>query len=468
MRAASVAAVLLTLAQPAYAATQAGVAAVVVGDVTISDGDRAQPTAAETGMRMDLGDRVSSAERARMQILLLDQTVFTVGPNSDLVIDKFVYDPAAGTGQVAASYSRGVFRYVSGQVAKINPQNVSIRTPMGTIGVRGTALFVTDDPQTGKTFIGLSGPGAQNNADMGSGGFTFRPPTGDPVDVSRADTGIFVAPGEPPSAPVPTPARLVQLLTSRLTAAAPQAAARASAASSGGGTQASGQQTAETRATGAAIGGALNANQGLSLLATQATEEGAARTSEEVGQLAQMGSETPLNNFAGRLPFGVAIPYGVQMSWTTISDLDLHLTGPNAGGAGRFHVYFGDTGNYSSAPFAALDSDRVGIGGSEVIGISQFNSGGPYRASVFNFGDQNSASTSLSSQSNLVVSFIRNGLISRGPNGSALVNGTIVRSVSPTAGQAGNTFVAFEIDPLTQSVTPIAQITNSAGSGSVQ
>ena len=466
MRVASTAAVLLMLAEPAFAATQAGVAAVVVGDVTVSEGERASPTPASTGMRMDLGDRVSSAERARMQILLLDQTVFTVGPNSDLVIDRFVYDPAAGKAEMAASYSRGVFRYVSGQVAKINPQNVTISTPMGTIGVRGTALFVTDDPESGKTFIGLSGPGPQNNADAGAGGFTFQPPTGDAVDVARPDTGIFVAPGQPPSAPVPTPARLVQLMASRLTAAAPpQAAARATAASSGGGTEASGQQTAETRGAAVQTGRTVDVGSGLSALATEATEQGAARTSEEFSRLSE--SMTPVQGF-GALPFGVAIPFGVQMSWANIPDLDLHLTGPDAGGPGRFHVYFANRGNYSSAPFAQLDNDQTGVGGSEVIGISQLTSGGPYRASVFNFGDQSSSSTSLSSQSALVVSFIRNGFISRGPRGSALINGTVVTSVSPTSGQAGNTYVAFEIDPLTQTVTPISQITNSAGSGSVQ
>lgn len=468
MRASLAAVLLLSLASSASAATQAGVAAVVVGDVTVSEGERPGPVPAQTGMRMDLGDRVSSAERARMQILLLDQTVFTIGPNSDLVIDEFVYDPAAGAGAVTASYTRGMFRYVSGQVAKLQPQNVSIRTPMGTIGVRGTAMFVTDDPETGQTFIGLSGPGPANNADAGPGGFTFTPEVGDPIDVSRPDTGIFVAPGKPPSPPVPTPTRLLQLVASRLTAAPPaQTGARqAGAAPAGGGTEASGQNVAETRMTAGESARTLDASEAIALIATQATEEGAARTADEVAQLSSEEVLSP--GFGGQLPFGVAIPYGVQMSWSTISDLDLHLTGPNADQSGRFHVYFADRGNYSGAPFAALDNDQVGLGGSEVIGISQFNPGGPYRALVFNFGDQSSGSTSLSTQADLVVSFIRNGFISRGPRGSALVNGTVVTSVTPTAGQAGNTFIAFEIDPVTQTVTPIAQITSFPDSASVQ
>jgi hypothetical protein len=224
---------------------------------------------------------------------------------------------------------------------------------------------------------------------------------------------------------------------------------------------------AETRMSGALTAEAVSATSGLAALATQATEEGAAREASEVGQLASRLMEPLVEGF-GALPFGVAIPFGVQMTWTTIPDLDLHLTGPNPGNEGRFHVFFANRGAFTTAPFALLDNDRTGSGGSEVIGVSQFTPGGPYRASVFNFGDQNSASTSLSTLSNLVVSFIRNGFITRGPNGSALVNGQVVTSVSPISGQPGNTFVAFEIDPVTQTVTPIRQITSFPGSSAVQ
>ena len=419
-------ALLLPLA-PAFAATQAGVAAVVVGDVTVSDGERARPTAAETGMRMDLGDRVSSAERARMQILLLDQTVFTVGPNSDLVIDKFVFDPAAGVGEVAASYSKGLFRYVSGQVAKLQPQNVNIRTPMGTIGVRGTALFMTEDPESGGAFIGLLGPGPRNNADAGDGGFTFRNEQGS-TTVARPEFGIFVKPGVEPGPAVPTPPRLVRLLAERLTAAAPpQGGARQAGGepAGGGGTESSGQSVAETRTAATATGDAVSASSGLATLATQASQD---IENDDIADTSTM-MEVPQNLFSGRLPFGVAIPFAVQMNWSNTPDLDLHLVGNLVSGS-QFHVFYASPGNYSSLEFAALDADRTGSGGSEVIGISQLNPGSPYTAYVFNFGNSGANGTSLSAAStNLIVSFIKNGMISRGPLGSAIVNGQTQLSV---------------------------------------
>src|SRR5688572_16537313 len=59
-------------------------------------------------------ERIETDGAGLVQILLADGTTFTVGPNSSLVIDRFVYDPDANTAQVAASLGRGVFRFIGG------------------------------------------------------------------------------------------------------------------------------------------------------------------------------------------------------------------------------------------------------------------------------------------------------------------------------------------------------------------
>lgn len=174
------------------------------------------------------------------------------------------------------------------------------------------------------------------------------------------------------------------------------------------------------------------------------------------------------NDATGALTFGVAIPAAVEMIWSSIADLDLHLTGNDPVNGGRFHVNYANVGAYSTAPFALLDEDQTGVGGSEVIGISQFTPGAPYRASVFNFGDSAAGSTSLSSSANLRMRYITNGQISRGPSGSVIVNGTVGATVSAATGQAGNTFVGFEIDPATRAATVINRFVDSVDSGSVQ
>jgi hypothetical protein len=69
-------------------------------------------------------------------VLLVDGSTFTVGPGSDLVIDKLVYDPNKKTGQVVASLSKGVMRFVGGKISK-NDEGVTIKTPAGALAIRG-------------------------------------------------------------------------------------------------------------------------------------------------------------------------------------------------------------------------------------------------------------------------------------------------------------------------------------------
>ena len=89
-----------------------------------------------------LGDNVVQDETIEtdagglVQILLADGTTFTVGPNSSLVIDRFVYDPDANTAEVAASLGRGVFRFIGGRTSKTEG-GVTLNTPVGTVGIRG-------------------------------------------------------------------------------------------------------------------------------------------------------------------------------------------------------------------------------------------------------------------------------------------------------------------------------------------
>jgi hypothetical protein len=123
-------------------AIRAGVAAAVVSPVEVSGPPRAQTVAVESGMDMFLDDRIVTGANARLQVLLLDETVFTVGPDTDLVIDRFVYDPGTGGGTIAASMTTGFLRYVSGRIGSASPENVSIDTPAATIGIRGTHLAV--------------------------------------------------------------------------------------------------------------------------------------------------------------------------------------------------------------------------------------------------------------------------------------------------------------------------------------
>jgi hypothetical protein len=86
-------------------------------------------------------------------IKFIDDTNVAVSPNSSLIIDEFVYDPNSKTGsKLVMNIALGTVRYASGNIAKLNNQNVNIRTPTARIGVRGTAFSMTVD-EVGKSLI---------------------------------------------------------------------------------------------------------------------------------------------------------------------------------------------------------------------------------------------------------------------------------------------------------------------------
>lgn len=89
-----------------------------------------------------------------LQLRFQDNTTAAVTENSRFVIDDFVYDPSRGAGRLNVRVSMGTVRYVSGQIARNNQQNVQVNTPTAVIGVRGTDFFMTVD-ESGQSLVVL-------------------------------------------------------------------------------------------------------------------------------------------------------------------------------------------------------------------------------------------------------------------------------------------------------------------------
>lgn len=81
-------------------------------------------------------ERINTDQHGQTQLLLADGTTFTVGPNSDLTINSFVYNPNQGTAKVVATLSKGAFRFIGGRTSK-TPGGATVHTPVGTVGIRG-------------------------------------------------------------------------------------------------------------------------------------------------------------------------------------------------------------------------------------------------------------------------------------------------------------------------------------------
>jgi hypothetical protein len=166
----------------------------------------------------------------------------------------------------------------------------------------------------------------------------------------------------------------------------------------------------------------------------------------------------------------LAQPFNVLLTWgPNAFDLDLHMTGPLDVAGQRFHIYYAARGQLEAQPFAQLIRDCICASGSEVILTSALNTqGGVYRVSVFNFGNQSATSTNLADQSQAVLQIVRGGVAVPVGNGTTIQGGTTLLTVTPPAGQPGNTWVAAEIDPRRGSITSPNVIVQSQGSGNVQ
>jgi hypothetical protein len=121
--------VLALSASPALAEGKIGVAAAVQNEVF----GNSQPLSNGSGVFAN--ERIRTGETGTTQLQFIDETNLAVGPKSEVVLDRFVYNPDHGKGNVVVQTGRGVFRFVSGSQ---DPTSYQIKTPVATIGVRGT------------------------------------------------------------------------------------------------------------------------------------------------------------------------------------------------------------------------------------------------------------------------------------------------------------------------------------------
>jgi hypothetical protein len=130
----------------AVAAVPAGSVGEIKGSGAIERGKDVIEGASGVGVEMN--DTAVTAD-GRMRIDFKDETRVDLTEHARLTIDEFVYDPANGVGSLSIKATLGGVRYASGQIAKRYQQNVKIRTPSATIGVRGTDFIMVVDEMGG-------------------------------------------------------------------------------------------------------------------------------------------------------------------------------------------------------------------------------------------------------------------------------------------------------------------------------
>ena len=98
-------------------------------------------TTLKVGARVVHKERIKTTPHGSVQLLFLDRSTLSIAPNSEIVIDEFVYNPGAGSGHMAVSLAKGALRLVGGQLS--HQGEASVTTPNATIGIRGGTSIVT-------------------------------------------------------------------------------------------------------------------------------------------------------------------------------------------------------------------------------------------------------------------------------------------------------------------------------------
>lgn len=115
----------------------------VKGTATVTtDGQVVQ---AQPGTPLHQGSALKTDAQSSMGVMFKDNTIMSFGPSTELTVDEYLYEPGEGKLKLGARMGKGTLNYVSGVIAKLQPEAVSVKTPTGMIGVRGTQFLLKVD-----------------------------------------------------------------------------------------------------------------------------------------------------------------------------------------------------------------------------------------------------------------------------------------------------------------------------------
>ena len=117
------------------------------------------------GSELHASETVRTGDAGKADLVFIDRTNLTVGPTSEVVLDKFVYDPVGNKGKVVLQASRGAFRFVTGTQ---DHSVYQLNTPYGSLGVRGTAFTCEVKPKGQKQQQQIAGCDIKCTVESGS------------------------------------------------------------------------------------------------------------------------------------------------------------------------------------------------------------------------------------------------------------------------------------------------------------
>lgn len=112
----------------------------IEGQAWIIRGEEQLPAA--PGLRLMVLDILKTDVDGAMGIILRDDTIISMGPSSQMVLSEFIFQPDEKHMGMLTKFLKGTFTYISGVMAKLDPESVKIETPEGMVAIRGTHFLV--------------------------------------------------------------------------------------------------------------------------------------------------------------------------------------------------------------------------------------------------------------------------------------------------------------------------------------
>jgi hypothetical protein len=92
---------------------------------------------AKVGDFVYLGDVIQTESDGQLGVAFIDGSLFSVSPNARMEVNEFAYNPHGHSNASLMSLTKGTFTFIAGEVA--HSGSMKVETPVGTMGIRGTA-----------------------------------------------------------------------------------------------------------------------------------------------------------------------------------------------------------------------------------------------------------------------------------------------------------------------------------------
>lgn len=98
--------------------------------------------AAQKGDKIEVKDKIKTLKNSNLSLIFSDNTVVTVGQNSEFSVDEYLFEPSEKKGRFGGNLQKGSLACVTGLIAKMNPESMKMQAKTATMGIRGTYFLI--------------------------------------------------------------------------------------------------------------------------------------------------------------------------------------------------------------------------------------------------------------------------------------------------------------------------------------